>query len=281
MASVVWLVLRPDRTAPIGEDRVRRCLALNVRRDGHTRRGIRRCRARSVLAPVGLEGFLKRVVAETNARPPPLLAAPAERVAHRHRVFAAGAAARRRHLGRRGDSSFAADDVADASPRQWRLVATGGLARRHRPQAPPDRTRRLAAGADRPARDCASEPQASRPSPWPASGGRLRGMSQSGTAGGLFSSRCSRPPWPMYPSLLAHETEAKERLVATEYGIAGGGASRGPAARLQQAVEQIDAIPSLADFVNGRAPTRRRPIPHNRVVAYRSRHIPPDVGVEL
>jgi len=55
----------------------------------------------------------------------------------------------------------------------------------------------------------------------------------------------------MYPSLLAHATDAKERLVATEYGSQAATLREDLQRRLQEAVEQIDAIPSLADFVNG------------------------------
>ena len=48
-------------------------------------------------------------------------------------------------------------------------------------------------------------------------GGRLRRMSQSGRLAVFFVALLA-PAVAMYPSLLAHATEAKERLVATEFG---------------------------------------------------------------
>jgi len=81
-------------------------------------------------------------------------------------------------------------------------------------------------------------------------GGRLRRMSQSGRLAVFFIALLT-PAVAMYPSLLAHATEAKERLVATEFGSQAATLREDLQRRLQQAVEQIDAIPSLADFVNG------------------------------
>ena len=69
----------------------------------------------------------------------------------------------------------------------------------------------------------------------------------------------------MYPSLLAHGTESKERLIATTFGPQAASLREDLQKRLQQAVEQIDAIPSLDDLVRStcrhRARIRRAPSP--------------------
>ena len=59
------------------------------------------------------------------------------------------------------------------------------------------------------------------------------------------------PALAMYPSLYAFATEAKERLVATEYGPQALDQREGLKEQLQQTVDEIDALPSLADFVAG------------------------------
>ncbi len=55
----------------------------------------------------------------------------------------------------------------------------------------------------------------------------------------------------MYPSLYAFATEAKEQLVATEFGPQALGQREALKEQLQQTVDEIDAQPSLAQFVAG------------------------------
>ncbi len=57
------------------------------------------------------------------------------------------------------------------------------------------------------------------------------------------------PSMAMYPSLVAFGTAAKERLVATQFGPEARSQRRDLQLRLQHALEQIDALPSLAEFV--------------------------------
>jgi signal transduction histidine kinase len=59
------------------------------------------------------------------------------------------------------------------------------------------------------------------------------------------------PALAMYPSLFAFATEAKERLVATEYGPQALEQREALKEQLQQTVDEIDAQPSLAEFVAG------------------------------
>ena len=63
------------------------------------------------------------------------------------------------------------------------------------------------------------------------------------------------PAIAMYPSLLAHATEAKERLVATEFGPQAVSLREDLQRRLQQAIDQIDAIPGLDDLFRPDATT--------------------------
>ena len=79
-------------------------------------------------------------------------------------------------------------------------------------------------------------------------GSRMRRMSQSGRLAVFFVALLT-PAIGLYPSLLAHATDAKERLVSTEFGPQAAMLREDLQRRLQQAVEEIDAIPSLADFV--------------------------------
>jgi len=79
-------------------------------------------------------------------------------------------------------------------------------------------------------------------------GSRMRRMSQSGRLA-VFFVALLMPAVALYPSLLAHATDAKERLVSTAFGPQAAMLREDLQRRLQQAVEQIDAIPSLADFV--------------------------------
>jgi hypothetical protein len=57
------------------------------------------------------------------------------------------------------------------------------------------------------------------------------------------------PALAMYPSLLAHATESKERLIATTFGPQAASLREDLQRRLQQAVEQIDVIPALDELV--------------------------------
>jgi signal transduction histidine kinase len=81
-------------------------------------------------------------------------------------------------------------------------------------------------------------------------GGRMRRLSQS-TRLAIFFLALLAPAIAMYPSLLAHATAAKERLVSEEFGPQAASLREDLQGRLQRAVEQIDAIPSLAEFVTG------------------------------
>jgi signal transduction histidine kinase len=59
------------------------------------------------------------------------------------------------------------------------------------------------------------------------------------------------PALAMYPSLFAFATAAKERLVATDYGPQALGQRERLKEQLQQTVDEIDAQPSLAQFIAG------------------------------
>jgi len=80
--------------------------------------------------------------------------------------------------------------------------------------------------------------------------GRVRRVSQTARLAVFFLALLA-PAVAMYPSLLAHATEAKERLVAADFGPQAVSQREDLQRRLQQAVDQIDAIPSLAEFVFG------------------------------
>ena len=80
--------------------------------------------------------------------------------------------------------------------------------------------------------------------------GRIRRGSQTARLGVFFLALLA-PAVAMYPSLVAHSTAAKEQLVATEFGPQAASQREELQRRLQEAVEQIDAIPSLAEFVFG------------------------------
>ena len=57
------------------------------------------------------------------------------------------------------------------------------------------------------------------------------------------------PSVAMYPSMLSHATAAKEQLISREFGPQAANLREDLQQRLQQAVEQIDAMPALAEFV--------------------------------
>ena len=78
--------------------------------------------------------------------------------------------------------------------------------------------------------------------------GRMRRISQTARLTVFFLALLT-PAVAMYPSLLAHATEAKERLIATTFGPQAVSLREDLQRRLQQAVEQIDAIPSLDTLV--------------------------------
>ena len=65
------------------------------------------------------------------------------------------------------------------------------------------------------------------------------------------SSRSVVPAAAMYPSLFFFATEAKERLIATTYAPQVTSQRKDLQDRLYQALEQIDSLPGLADFVSG------------------------------
>ncbi len=79
-------------------------------------------------------------------------------------------------------------------------------------------------------------------------GHRMRRMSQT-TRLAIFFVALLGPAVAMYPSLLAHATAAKERLVSDQFGPEAASLREDLQRRLQRTVEQIDAIPSLADFL--------------------------------
>jgi signal transduction histidine kinase len=62
------------------------------------------------------------------------------------------------------------------------------------------------------------------------------------------------PALAMYPSLFAAAAESKENLVATTYGPQALSQREDLKDQLQQSVDEIDALPSLAEFVAGPVP---------------------------
>ena len=78
--------------------------------------------------------------------------------------------------------------------------------------------------------------------------GRMRRVSQTARLAVFFLALVA-PALAMYPSLLAHATAAKERLIATTFGPQAASLREDLQKRLQQAVDQIDAIPSLEELV--------------------------------
>jgi signal transduction histidine kinase len=77
---------------------------------------------------------------------------------------------------------------------------------------------------------------------------RMRRISQTGRLAVFFVALLA-PALAMYPSLLAHATESKERLIATTFGPQAASLREDLQKRLQRAVEQIDAIPALDELV--------------------------------
>jgi len=87
-------------------------------------------------------------------------------------------------------------------------------------------------------------------------GVRMRRVSQTARLAVFFVVLLA-PSIAMYPSLLSHATAAKERLIADELGPQAAHLREELQLRLQEAVEQIDAMPALPDFV--RAASARSP----------------------
>ena len=79
-------------------------------------------------------------------------------------------------------------------------------------------------------------------------GVRMRRVSQTARLAVLFAALLA-PSIAMYPSLLSHATAAKERLIADELGPQAAHLREELQQRLQQAMEEIDAMPALSDFV--------------------------------
>ena len=86
--------------------------------------------------------------------------------------------------------------------------------------------------------------------------GRARRASQAARLGAFFLALLI-PAIAMYPSLFAFATDAKERLIATEYGPQAAGQREELQLRLREALDDIDGLPSLADFVAGPADVAR------------------------
>jgi signal transduction histidine kinase len=83
---------------------------------------------------------------------------------------------------------------------------------------------------------------------------RLRRASQAARLGALFAALLT-PALAMYPSLLSYAIEVKERLVAQTYGPLARSQREDLQRRLQQTIDQIDAVPSLVEFVTASDPT--------------------------
>src|SRR5438067_11989992 len=79
-------------------------------------------------------------------------------------------------------------------------------------------------------------------------GVRMRRVSQTARLAVFFAALLA-PSIATYPSLLWHATAAKERLIADELGPQAAHLREELQERLQQAVEQIDAMPALPDLV--------------------------------
>jgi signal transduction histidine kinase len=78
--------------------------------------------------------------------------------------------------------------------------------------------------------------------------GRMRRISQTARLA-VFFLALLMPSIAMYPSLLAHATEAKERLIASSFGPQAASLREDLQRGLQRAVDQIDAITGLDDLV--------------------------------
>ena len=83
---------------------------------------------------------------------------------------------------------------------------------------------------------------------------RSRRSSQAARLVALFVA-LAMPALAMYPSLFFLATEAKERLIASTYAPQATSQRKDLQDRLYQALDQIDALPNLADYVSGLSPT--------------------------
>ena len=86
--------------------------------------------------------------------------------------------------------------------------------------------------------------------------GRARRASQSARLGAFFLALLV-PAIAMYPSLFAFATDAKERLIAIEYGPQAAGQREELQLRLREALDEIDGLPSLGSYVTGPADVAR------------------------
>ena len=82
---------------------------------------------------------------------------------------------------------------------------------------------------------------------------RSRRSSQAARLVALFVA-LAMPALAMYPSLFFLATEAKERLIASTYAPQATSQRKDLQDRLYQALDQIDALPNLADYVSGLSP---------------------------
>ena len=82
---------------------------------------------------------------------------------------------------------------------------------------------------------------------------RSRRSSQAARLVALFAA-LAVPALAMYPSLFFLATAAKERLIASTYTPQVTSQRKDLQDRLYQALEQIDALPNLADYVSGLSP---------------------------
>ena len=83
---------------------------------------------------------------------------------------------------------------------------------------------------------------------------RSRRRSQAARLVALFVA-LAVPALAMYPSLFFLATAAKERLIASTYTPQATSQRKDLQDRLYQALDQIDALPNLADYVSGLSPT--------------------------
>ena len=104
---------------------------------------------------------------------------------------------------------------------------------------------------------------------------RSRRSSQAARLVALFVA-LAVPALAMYPSLFFLATAAKERLIATTYAPQATSQRKDLQDRLYQALEQIDALPNLADFVSRPVPRHADDRPRVRgLVENRARDLPP------
>ena len=107
---------------------------------------------------------------------------------------------------------------------------------------------------------------------------RARRGSQSMRFGGAFLALLV-PAMAMYPSLSAFAIQAKERLIATQYGPQATSMRDDLQQRLFRALEQIDELPGLPELVTAARRRRHDDEPRvRRLVPNRPRDLSGDVG---